>query len=70
MKRWFSALLLAAAVPAGAQESVTVTADPVRLHLTGPARETYLGLWNRGDLDAGGDPAALADWRELTRIGW
>ena len=44
--------------------------DPVRLVLTGPARETYLGLWNRGDLGHDGDATAVADWRQLMRIGW
>jgi uncharacterized protein (TIGR03083 family) len=45
-------------------------AEPVRIRLGGSARETYLGLWNRGELTADGDPAAVVEWRELMRVRW
>lgn len=44
--------------------------EPPAVRILGPATATYLGLWNRGELQAEGDPGPVTAWRQLMRIGW
>jgi uncharacterized protein (TIGR03083 family) len=75
--------LTIAVVPDDADEAWTMRVDDGRLStdrelhagadctLTGPARQLYLGLWNRGDeVAATGRRDVLARWREVQRVRW
>jgi hypothetical protein len=62
--------VLVSSEPPATTRSAADGAEPVRLRIEGTPRETYLGLWNRGELTTAGEDAALADWRELMRVRW
>jgi uncharacterized protein (TIGR03083 family) len=47
--------------------------DPAEMTLSGPARELYLLLWNRGGVErveVSGDPEVLRLWQSLARVRW